>query len=94
MEAAPSATYEVHVELFGEDEDDLLDALELLLGDNWTAPVLTSGVSRLWRHTHRNDAEHAGELARNLLEQGQVVFLVWLREPGAKTRRLLSGRAT
>jgi len=92
MERANAASYEVHVELFddGSHTDDL-DRLELLLGPNWVAPVLSGGAARMWRFTHRNDAEHAGELARGLLAPDGPVFLIWLREPGKRSRRLLGG---
>jgi hypothetical protein len=90
MESPGASRFEVHVELFDAVADGLLDSLDRLLGRRWVAPVSYSGVCRRWWFTHRNDAGHAAELARGVLEEHGSAFLIWLREPDSR-RRLLGG---
>ena len=94
MEGPTATTFELHVELFGAEDDRWAAALQHLLGDQWVAPALPVGVCRQWGFRHRNDAEHAAHLAHRLLEPHGHVFLIWLREPGERSRQLLSGSST
>jgi hypothetical protein len=96
MMSLPVTGYELQVELLGEEPDEWLGALELLLGrrrgDALSDVSGETASAAVWRFGARSDAEHAGELARGLLDRGQVEFRVWLLRPGLRARWLLSVR--